>query len=47
MKFIDVIGGWHNPHFANEEAIYLVMLLAFGFWVMFSIGVYLAAVLTS
>ena len=46
MKFIDVIGGWLNRHFANEEAIYLVVLLAFGFWVMFSIGVYLAPVLT-
>ena len=46
MKFIDVIGGWLNRHFANEEAIYLVVLLAVGFWVMFSIGVYLAPVLT-
>ena len=46
MKFIDVIGGWMNRHFANEEAIFLVVMLVIGFLVMMTLGTYLAPVLT-
>ena len=46
MKFIDVIGGWMNRHFANEEAIFLVVLLVIGFLLLMSLGAYLAPVLT-
>ena len=33
MRFLEVISGWINRHFSNEEAIYLVVFLAalFGF----------------
>ncbi len=46
MKFMDVIGGWLNRHFANEEAIFLVFMLVVGFATIISLGTYLAPVLT-
>ena len=45
MRFLEVIGGWINEHFSNEEAIYLVVLLLVGFAVLFFFGTYLAPVL--
>ncbi len=46
MKFMDVISGWANRHFANEEAIFLIVFLCAGFAVVISLGTYLAPVLT-
>ena len=46
MRFLEVIGGWINEHFSNEEAIYLVVLLAFAFGVLLIFGAMLAPVLT-
>lgn len=46
MRFLEVIGGWVNRYFSNEEAIYLVLLLAAGFLVLFTLGGVLAPVLT-
>ena len=46
MKFMDVIGGWINRYFANEEAIFLIVFLSAGLAVVISLGTYLAPVLT-
>jgi len=46
MKFMDVIGGWINRYFANEEAIFLVVFLCAGFAIVINLGSYLAPVLT-
>lgn len=46
MQFLQVIGGWINRHFSNEEAIYLVVLLIAGFLTLFVLGRVLAPVLT-
>jgi putative permease len=46
MHFLDVIGGWINRHFSNEEAIYLVALLLVVFLLLFTLGGVLAPVLT-
>ncbi len=46
MRFLQVISGWINRYFSNEEAIYLVVLLAAGFLVLFVLGGVLAPVLT-
>ena len=46
MHFLDVIGGWINRHFSNEEAIYLVVLLLAVFLLLFTLGGVLAPVLT-
>ena len=46
MRFLEVIGGWINEHFSNEEAIYLVVLLVSGFVVLLIFGGMLAPVLT-
>ena len=45
MRFLEVIGGWINEHFSNEEAIYLVVLLLVVFAVLFFFGAYIAPVL--
>ena len=45
MRFLEVISGWINEHFSNEEAIYLVVLLLVGFVVLFFFGPYVAPVL--
>ena len=45
MRFLEVIGGWINELFSNEEAIYLVVLLLVGFVVLFVLGSYIAPVL--
>jgi putative permease len=46
MQFVQVISGWINRHFSNEEAIYLVVLLTGGFLLLFVLGQVLAPVLT-
>ncbi|MFU8816823.1 MAG: AI-2E family transporter [Pseudomonadales bacterium] len=46
MRFLQVISGWINRYFSNEEAIYLVVLLVVGFVVLFVLGSVLAPVLT-
>ena len=46
MRFLEVIGGWVNRYFSNEEAIYLVVFLLSAFLVLFVLGGVLAPVLT-
>ena len=46
MKFLNVIGDWVNRYFSNEEAIYLVALIAFVIVLLAFLGGYLAPVLT-
>ena len=46
MRFLEVISGWINRYFSNEEAIYLVVLLVVGLLVLFVLGSVLAPVLT-
>ena len=46
MRFLEVIGGWVNRHFSNEEAIYLVVMLVAAFALLFMLGGVLAPVLT-
>ena len=46
MKFVDVISGWINRHFSNEEAIYLVLFVGFIFVFLAVLGTYLAPVIT-
>ncbi len=45
MRFLEVIGGWVNRYFSNEEAIYLVVLLVAGLLVLLVLGDVLAPVL--
>lgn len=45
MRFLEVIGGWINRYFSNEEAIYLVVLLAVVLIVLLTLGGILAPVL--
>ena len=45
MRFLEVIGGWINRHFSNEEAIYLVVLIVIISAVVFVFGSMLAPVL--
>ncbi len=46
MRFLEVIGGWINRHFSNEEAIFLVVFLAGAFALLAVFGGMLAPVLT-
>ena len=46
MRFLEVIGGWINRHFSNEEAIYLIVFLVSGFVLLVVFGGMLAPVLT-
>ncbi|MEE8043096.1 MAG: AI-2E family transporter, partial [Pseudomonadales bacterium] len=46
MKFLEVIGTWLNRHFANEEAIYLVVFIIVSMVVLLTIGPMLAPVFT-
>ena len=46
MRFLEVISGWINRHFSNEEAIYLVVFLVAGFFLLFVFGSMLLPVLT-
>ena len=46
MKFVDVISGWVNRHFSNEEAIYLVLFIGLIFGLLAVFGTYLAPVIT-
>lgn len=46
MKFLQVIGDWVNQYFSNEEAIYLIALIAVVLIALATVGGYLAPVLT-
>ena len=46
MNFVDIISGWINRHFSNEEAIYLIVLMVIVFVALITLGTYLAPVLT-
>ena len=46
MRFLEVISGWINRHFSNEEAISLVVFLVAAFTLLFVFGGMLAPVLT-
>jgi putative permease len=46
VRFLEVIGGWINRHFSNEEAISLVVFLLLAFAVLVVFGGMLAPVLT-
>lgn len=46
MRFLEVISGWINRHFSNEEAIYLIVFLAGAFVLLVTVGGMLAPVLT-
>ena len=46
MKFLEVIGGWVNRYFSNEEAIYLIALIVFAAIILATLGGVLAPVLT-
>lgn len=46
MRFLEVIGGWINRHFSNEEAIYLVVFLVSSLVLLVVFGSTLMPVLT-
>ena len=46
MRFLEVISGWINRHFSNEEAIYLIVFVVFTLVTLFTLGGVLAPVLT-
>ena len=46
MKFVEVISGWVNRYFSNEEAIFLVISIVAGILVVIFLGTVLAPVLT-
>lgn len=45
MRFLEVIGGWINEHFSNEEAIYLVVLMVGALAALIVLGAVLAPIL--
>ena len=47
MKFVNVISGWINRYFSNEQAIYLVVFIAAVFVVLLTLGTVLAPLLTA
>ena len=46
MKFLDIIGGWVNDYFSNEEAVYLIVMIAVVLIILLTLGGTLAPVLT-
>ena len=46
MKFVEVISGWVNRYFSNEEAIFLVISVTAAFLVLITLGTVLAPILT-
>ena len=46
MKFVEVISGWINRYFANEEAIFLVVTITAATLVLATLGTVLAPILT-
>lgn len=46
MKFVEVISGWINRYFSNEEAIFLVISIVAGLLIVVFLGTVLAPVLT-
>ena len=47
MKFIDVISGWINRYFSNEQAIYLVVFIVAVILTLLAFGTVLAPILTA
>lgn len=47
MKFVDVISGWINRYFSNEQAIYIVVFIAAILVVLLTLGDVLAPLLTA
>ena len=45
MRFLEVISGWINEYFSNEEAIYLIVLVGAALIVLLTFGAILAPVL--
>ncbi len=46
MRFVEIIGGWINRYFSNEEAVYLIVALITSFGLLVVFGTALAPVLT-
>ena len=46
MKFVEVISGWINRYFSNEEAIFLVIFLTAALLILIFFGAVLAPILT-
>ncbi len=46
MKFVEIISGWINRYFSNEEAIYVVVLLIAALVILITLGAVLAPILT-
>ena len=46
MKFVEVIGGWINRYFSNEEAIFLVVTILAAWLIVITLGTVLAPILT-
>ena len=46
VKFVDVIGGWINRWFSNEEAIFMVVAIVAACLVLVTLGTVLAPILT-
>ena len=46
VKFVEVIGGWINRYFSNEEAIFLVVAIVVAIVVLIALGTVLAPILT-
>ena len=46
VKFVEVISGWINRYFSNEEAIFLVISIVVAFVVLITLGTVLAPILT-
>jgi putative permease len=46
VKFLDIIGGWVNDYFSNEEAVYLIVMIAVVLAILLTLGGTLAPVLT-
>ena len=47
MKFVNVISGWINRYFSNEQAIYLVLFIAAVITILLTLGDVLAPILTA
>ena len=46
MKFVEVISGWINRYFSNEEAIFLVISIVAALLIVITLGTVLAPILT-
>ncbi len=46
MRFLEVISGWLNEHFSNQEAILLIFMISLSLMMLAFVGGFLAPVLT-